>query len=357
MNTTTHFVFKMNEANIHEHYSFVVDPGQAPIRIDKWLLDKTKNITRSKIQKAVKQGLLTVNDKQVKASYKIKPGDKIVLRLPYPPKTELIAEDIPINIVYEDDEVIVVDKPQGMVVHPASGNPRGTLMNAILHYVQTKYGVQWDTTNVRPNLAHRIDKGTSGLLVIAKNERTLQYLYEQFKAKTTKREYYAFVWGNVKQDKGTIVANLGRSRTDRKKYAVYTEGGKHAVTHYEVILRFPTATLVKCILETGRTHQIRVHMKHIGHVLFGDEVYGGNKIVIRQPSNKYKRFIYECLEIMPTQALHAKTLGFKLPDGKEIHITSPLPDNFKELLRKFSEYYGVPLSEDILSNEYKIEVR
>ena len=342
--------------NIYEHYSFVVDSGQAPIRLDKWLLIKTKNITRSKIQKAAKLGLLTVNGKQAKSSYKIKPGDNISLKLPYPPKTELIAEDISIKIVYEDEEVIVVDKPQGMVVHPASGNPRGTLMNAVLYYVRNKYNINWETSNLRPGLAHRIDKGTSGLLVIAKNEQTLQNLYEQFKAKTTKRVYYAFVWGNVKQDKGTINANLGRSRTDRKKYAVLCEGGKVAITHYEVVLRFPTATLVKCVLETGRTHQIRVHMKHLGHVLFGDEVYGGNKIVIRQPSNKYKRFIYECLQIMPTQALHARTLGFKHPEGFDIHITSPLPENFKLLLQKFSEYYETPLPEEVLSDEYDIKI-
>ncbi len=336
--------------DIYEHYSFSVDPGQAIMRIDKWLLQKTKHITRSKIKKCAEAGLLLVNETPVKVSYKVKPGDKVQLFLPYPPKTDLIAEDIPLEIVYEDNDLLVVHKHQGMVVHPASGNYNGTLMNALLYYLEHKTPFQKLSENelLKPALVHRIDKGTSGLLVIAKTEEAFHFLTAQFMRKTTRREYYAFVWGNVKQNKGTIQANLGRSRNDRKKYTVYREGGKPSVTHYEVLLRFPTATLVKCVLETGRTHQIRVHMKHIGHVLFGDEVYGGNRIVIRHPSQKYKRFIHECLEIMPTQALHAKTLGFVHPkSNKEMFFTSKLPDNFKKLLNKFSEYYNIAIPKEI----------
>ncbi len=336
--------------DIYEHYTFSVDPGQALMRIDKWLLQKTKHITRSKIKKCAEEGLLLVNEKPVKVSYKIKPGDEVKLFLPYPPKSELVPEDLPLEVVYEDEELMVVHKPQGMVVHPASGNYSGTLMNAILYYLtyKTSFPKIPEDERLKPSLVHRIDKGTSGLLVVAKTEDAFHFLSKQFMEKTTRREYYAFVWGNVKRDKGTVNANLGRSRNDRKKYTVYKEGGKPSVTHYEVLLRFPTATLVRCVLETGRTHQIRVHMKSIGHPLFGDDVYGGNRIVIRQPSQKYKRFIHECLTLMPTQALHAKTLGFVHPKTKEqMFFTSNLPENFKAVIQKFSEYYQVEIPSEL----------
>lgn len=325
---------------LYEHHRFVADSGQEVVRIDKFLIDRMPNTSRNKIQSAAKSGNIRVNDVTVKQNYKIKPGDEVSIVLPFPVRElELIPQDIPLDIVYEDDHVVVVNKPADMVVHPGYGNYKGTLVNALVyhfdnlpHKLQDYYG--------RPGLVHRLDKHTTGLLVVAKTEKALNDLAKQFHDRTTERRYWALVWGDVEED-GTVTGHLGRSLKNRKLMTVFPDGeyGKHAVTHYKVLERFGYVTLVECKLETGRTHQIRVHMKHIGHPLFNDLEYGGDKILKGTTSAKYKSFIQNCFDLLPGQALHAKTLGFTHPaTGEFMQFNSELPDNYKKVLDKWVTY-------------------
>ncbi len=326
-----------------EHYNFVADPGQELLRIDKFLMDRIPNSSRNKIQIAAKSGHILVNNEKVKQNYKIKPLDEISIVMPYPVREhELIPENIPVDIVYEDDEVIVVNKESNMVVHPGYGNYSGTLVNALIyHFDQLPTNNQEHTG--RPGLVHRLDKHTTGLLVIAKTESALTNLAKQFYDRTTERRYWAWVWGDVKED-GTVEGHVGRSIKNRKVMTVFSDGemGKHAVTHYKVLKRYGYVTLVECKLETGRTHQIRVHMKSIGHTLFNDFEYGGDKILKGTTNSKYKKFIENCFDFLDGQALHAKTLGFQHPVTKEqIRLTSELPSGFQSVLDKWDKYTGV----------------
>jgi len=323
---------------LYEHYRFVVDKGQSPLRIDKFLVMRTEGKSRNRIQNAIAAGNITVNGKQVKANYKVKPGDEILILLPYPSEFKIVPEDIPLNIVYEDDDLIVVNKPAGLVVHPGYGNYTGTLLNGLAYYFEQN-AAKNNPELIRHGLVHRIDKDTSGLLVIAKSELALNLLAKQFYEKTVERTYWALVWGNLENDEGTITGKVGRSRRDRRVMTVYPddeEAGKHAVTHYKVLERFGYATLVQCNLETGRTHQIRVHFKHIGHPLFGDVTYGGDRILKGTQFPKFDQFVKNCFKIMPRQALHAKTLGFVHPSTKKfMQFDSELPDDFAAVLEKW----------------------
>jgi 23S rRNA pseudouridine1911/1915/1917 synthase len=324
---------------LYEHYRFVVDSGQKPLRIDKFLVNKME-FSRNKIQNAADAGNILVNDKPVKSNYKVKPGDVVSIVMAYPPREiELIPEDIPVNIVYEDDELIVVNKEAGMVVHPAYGHYSGTLVNALLHHLKDLPGAE--SGEVRPGLVHRIDKNTSGLLIVAKTEFSMNHLAKQFYDKTTHREYIALAWGSLKEKKGTIEGHIGRSLKNRKVMQVFPaeERGKPAITHYEVMEDLGYVTLLKCWLETGRTHQIRIHMKHIGHPLFNDEEYGGDKILKGTLFTKYKQFVNNCFSILPRQALHAKTLGFKHPrTGEKMFFDSELPEDMKQAIDKWRHY-------------------
>ena len=325
---------------LYEHHRFVVDKGQEMVRIDKFLFDKLSHISRTKIQNAAQAGNILVNDKEVKPNYKVKPLDTISILLPHPPREfELIPEDIPINIVYEDDELIVVDKKAGMVVHPGHGNYTGTLVNAIVYHL--KDIPLFQSGDQRPGLVHRIDKDTSGLLVIGKTEFALNHLARQFFDRTTKRSYFALVWGSFEEKEGTITGNIGRSIKDRTKMQVFNDdvNGKHAVTHYKVIEEFGYITLVECRLETGRTHQIRVHMETIGHPLFNDEKYGGDQIIKGTTFTKYKQFVTNCFQILPRQALHARSLGFVHPrTKKEMYFESSVPSDMMQVMEKWRRY-------------------
>ena len=329
-----------NQEDLFEHYKFTADPGQEMIRIDKFLCDRLSNFSRNKIQIAAKSGNLLVDDQKVKQNYKVKPGDTITLLLPYPVREfELIPEDIPIDIVHEDESLIVINKKAGMVVHPGYGNSSGTLVNALIYHFDNLPELPSDYFG-RPGLVHRIDKNTTGLLVIAKTETALTKLAKQFFNKTTERKYMALVWGDLEEG-GTIEGNIGRSKKNRKVMAVYSEeeGGKAAVTHYKVLERFGYVTLVECILETGRTHQIRVHLKHIGHPLFNDPEYGGDKVLKGIKTSKYQKFILNNFALMKGQALHAKTLGFVHPEtGHNTLFSTELPDFFESVLKRFREY-------------------
>lgn len=358
---TEEIAFLPDLVNIYEHHRFTVDPGQTPIRIDKWIVEHTKRLSRSRIKRAAELGLLQVNGKPVKVSYKVRPKDEIVLALPYPPTPQLTPEPIPLNIVYEDDYLIVIDKPAGMVVHPGHGNYAGTLVNALLYHFNEHLGYKEmakdEQQRIRPGMVHRLDKGTSGLLVVAKNEEAYSYLAKQFFLRKTHRYYIALVWGNIEEERGTIVGNIGRSPLDRKKFQVYEDGsqGKPAVTHFRVLAHFGVATLVACKLETGRTHQIRVHFLHKRHPIFGDRFYGGHRIHYGKPSNAYKRFIHDCLSDIPYQALHAKTLGFIHPETeKPMFFDSPLPEAFQVVLKKFCSFFKVHIPDhlNLFSNEY-----
>jgi len=324
----------------YELHKFTADPGQSPLRVDKFLVDRIENISRTRIQAAAEQGYLFVNDRIVKSNYKVKPGDTVVLTTYYKPENfELVPEDIPLDIIYEDDYILIINKPAGLVVHPAYGNERGTLVNGLLHYLK---GLPlFNAENLRAGLVHRLDKNTSGVMVIAKTEDALSNLSQQFFKRIPKKIYKALVWGVPKEAEGTIAGNIGRSLQDRKVMRVYPEGdyGKYAVTHYKLVKDLGYVSLVDCELETGRTHQIRVHMKYHGHPIFGDTEYGGNEILRGTRYTKYKQFIQNCFKIMPSQALHAETLEFNHPaDGKRIKFRAEMPDNFKELIEKWEHY-------------------
>lgn len=328
---------KHEDEELYEHHRIVADKGQSLIRIDKFLVDRISHATRNRIQNAIDAETIQVNGKATKGSYKIKPGDVITVLLPNPPRNdEVLPENIPLNIVYEDEHLMIINKPPGMVVHPAHGNWTGTLVNALVFYLQNLPTHR--NGEIRPGLVHRIDKDTSGLMVIAKSEIAMTNLAKQFFDHTIERTYYALVWGVPKEPKGIIKNYLGRSLQDRKVTAVFQEPekGKLAITHYKVLENLQYVSLVQCNLETGRTHQIRAHMKHLGHPLFADEMYGGMKILRGPNTGKYKSMIEECFEIMPRQALHAKTLGFKHPATKEwIQFDSELPQDFSQILERF----------------------
>lgn len=323
-----------------EHYRFEADPGQEVVRIDKFLMDRIPNTSRSKIQIAAKNGNILVDDVKVKQNYKIKPLDKISIVLPYPVRElELIPEEIPLDIIFEDDDVIVVNKQSNMVVHPGYGNYTGTLVNGLVYHIENLPSKTQDYFG-RPGLVHRLDKHTTGLLVVAKTEYALTNLAKQFAERTTERRYYALVWGDVKEG-GTVTGHVGRSLKNRKVMTVFPEGdyGKHAITHYKVLNSFGYVTLVECKLETGRTHQIRAHMKHIGHPLFHDLEYGGDTILKGTSNSKYKKFIENCFNLLDGQALHAKTLGFKHPTKDEyIRLSSDLPTGFQQVINKWEKY-------------------
>ncbi len=327
-----------SQDELFEHYRFEASKGQEPLRVDKFLMNFIENATRNKIQQAAKQGHIWVNGNQVKQNYRVKAGDEVKVLFEHPPYEFLLTpEDIPLDIVYEDDEVLVVNKSAGMVVHPGHGNYSGTLINALVHH----FNDLPNNSSGRPGLVHRIDKDTSGLLVVAKTDRAMAHLAQQFFEKTSEREYVALVWGNVSDDKGTIEGHLGRNPKNRLQMMVFPEGdfGKDAVTHYEVIQRLGYVTLVSCRLETGRTHQIRAHMKYLGHTLFNDERYGGDKILKGTSFTKYKQFVENCFKILPRQALHAKTLGFVHPtSGEMLRFDSEIPSDMAECIEKWNSY-------------------
>lgn len=334
------------EDELFEHYRFDVPNGQALLRIDKYLMNLIPNATRNKIQTAATNGDIYVNDVPVKSNYKVKPLDVIRILLSHPPfENRVDPEDIPLDIVYEDDALLLINKPPGLVVHPGHGNYTGTLVNALaFHFENLPMN-----SSERPGLVHRIDKDTSGLLVIAKTEAAMTHLAKQFEAKTSEREYIALVWGNVKEDEGTIEGNIARHLKDRMQMAVFAdpEIGKPAITHYKVLERFGYVTLVSCVLETGRTHQIRVHMKHIGHTLFNDARYGGDLILKGTTFTKYKQFIDNCFKILPRQALHAKTLGFVHPTtGEMMRFDTELPQDMQDCIEKWRSYSQSNVSEE-----------
>ncbi|OJX55146.1 MAG: RNA pseudouridine synthase [Flavobacterium sp. 38-13] len=322
---------------LFEHYRFEAAKGQSPLRVDKFLMNLVENATRNKIQQAATAGNIYVNDVPVKSNYKVKAFDVVRVLLSHPPFENLILpENIPLDIVYEDEALIVINKPAGLVVHPGHGNYTGTLVNALAYHFENLPL----NSSERPGLVHRIDKDTSGLLVVAKTDQAMAFLAKQFEEKTSEREYVALVWGNIAEDEGTVIGDIARHAKDRMQMAVVPDGeGKHAVTHYKVLERFGYVTLVSCKLETGRTHQIRVHMKHIGHTLFNDERYGGNLILKGTTFTKYKQFIDNCFKILPRQALHAKTLGFMHPTTKEfMSFDTELPEDMKECIAKWRVY-------------------
>ena len=333
--------FENEEQQLFEHWKIEVDKGQTPVRIDKFLAEKNPYQSRNRIQQAADSGCIRVNNQPVKSNYKVRPGDVITLMLDRPKHdTSIIAEDIPLDIVYEDDVLMVVNKPAGMVVHPGAGNFTGTLINAVAWHLKDLKG--FDANDPEVGLVHRIDKDTSGLLVVAKTPEAKTALGKQFFNKTTHRSYNALVWGNLVEDEGTIEGNVARDPKNRLRMKVFSPEsgiGKNAVTHYRVIERYGYTTLVECILETGRTHQIRVHMKHIGHPLFADATYGGEEVLRGQRSSTYKAFINNCFKCCPRQALHAKTLGFIHPiTGVQMDFDSEWPDDFRQLIEKWRGY-------------------
>lgn len=325
---------------LFEHYRFVADKGQSLLRIDKFISARIEGISRNRIQNAADAGCILVNDKAVKSNYKVKPYDIVSIVMDRPRRElEIIPEDIPLNIIYEDSDLMIINKQAGLVVHPGHGNYTGTLVNAIAFHL--KDTPEFNSKDPRLGLVHRIDKNTSGLLVIAKNENAKTHLSAQFFNKTTQREYVALAWGQIQEDKGKIEGNIGRSVKDRLQMTVFedSEHGKPAITNYEVIERLGYVTLVKCSLETGRTHQIRVHMKYIGHTLFNDERYGGNQILKGTTFTKYKQFVQNCFNICPRQALHARTLGFIHPTtGEQMFFEAPMPEDMEMLIDKWRNY-------------------
>ncbi len=346
-----------NETNevdeLYEHFNLVVDRGQGLLRIDKFLMARIENASRNKIQIAAKAGNILVNDKAVKSNYRIKPLDVISIVMPHPPREiEIIAQDLPLDVFYEDSDIIVINKKPGMVVHPGYGNYSGTLVNALAWHFK-------DQPEVKPYLVHRIDKDTSGIILVAKSELAQTRLAKEFFDHTINRKYIALVWGDVAEDEGTVTGHIGRSAKDRRQMMVYMDGsiGKHAITHYKVIQRFGYVTLIECVLETGRTHQIRAHMRFLGHPLFNDERYGGDQILRGTTFTKYKQFIKNCYEIIPRQALHAKSLGFKHPITKEyLFFDSELAPDMKMVLEKWERYIANrEIDPDQLSSNREIE--
>lgn len=328
----------LDNEELYEHYRFTASDGQVPLRVDKFLMNFIENATRNKIQQAAKAGNILVNDNPVKSNHKVKPRDVVRVVLAHPPHENLlVAEDIPLDIIHEDEDVIVVNKPAGMVVHPGHGNYSGTLVNGLIHHIENLP----TNSNERPGLVHRIDKDTSGLLVVAKTEFAMAHLSKQFFDRTTERLYYALVWGNIEDDSGTIEGHIGRSFKNRLQMDVFPDGeyGKPAITHFKVIERLTYVTLVQCKLETGRTHQIRAHFKHIGHTLFNDERYGGDQILKGTTFTKYKQFVENCFKVLPRQALHAKTLGFTHPtSGEFMQFDSQIPEDIEACLEKWRTY-------------------
>lgn len=323
--------------DLFEHYRIMVDSGQQPLRIDKFLSNRLPSTSRNRIQKAIENGNILVNKKTVKTNYKVKAGDEISVVLPTPPRElELIPENIPLDIVYEDDQLIVINKKPGMVVHPGHGNYTGTLVNALIYHFNQLPG-----DHVRPGLVHRIDKNTSGLMVVAKTEESMTHLAGQFFNRTIERRYWAIIWGTPDKEEGRIEGHIGRSLKDRKVMDVFPDGsyGKPAITHYKLLKSWDYVSLVECKLETGRTHQIRVHMRHIGHPLFNDPEYGGDKILRGIKTSKYIQFVQNCFTILPRQALHAKTLGFVHPTGNHfLQFDSDVPQDMKRLMEKWDVY-------------------
>jgi 23S rRNA pseudouridine1911/1915/1917 synthase len=335
-----------NAEELYERRSFTIDRGQEPMRIDKWLHMHLEGSTRNKIQKAIEAGFLTVNGKNEKSNYRIRPGDEILLlSLINPETTDVKPEKMDLDIVFEDDAVLVINKKPNMVVHPGVGNYTGTLLNGIAYHLKEQNPNVNDDDLPRYGMVHRIDKNTTGLIVIAKTPEAAAHLAKQFAAHTVKRRYTALVWGDMEQDEGTIVAHIGRHERFRKMFAAYPEGdvGKHAITHYKVLERLNYVTLVQCVLETGRTHQIRVHMKHIGHTLFNDFEYGGDRILKGTIYTKYKQFVDNCFEVCPRCALHAQILGFIHPTtNEEILFESELPNDMKNVIEKWRNYVNRP---------------
>ena len=327
---------------LFEHHKIKADPGQQPLRVDKFLMTRIANISRNKLQMAAKSGYIRVNGESVKSNYRVRAGNTVTVEMPQPVyEFELLPEKMDLNIIYEDDTVIVLNKPMDLVVHPGHGNYTGTLVNGILYHLQNLPSLEGSPTP-RPGLVHRLDKDTTGLMVLGKTERSLTELSEQFFERTVERRYHALVWGDVKED-GTIEGHIARSRTNRTVQAVFPDGdeGKHAVTHYRVLERLGPVTLLECKLETGRTHQIRVHLQYIGHPLFGDPRYGGNVAVKGAPGGKYNSFLRNCFSILPRQALHAKTLGFTHPKTKKfVSFESELSADMSEIIAKWKAYLG-----------------
>lgn len=327
------------EDELYKNFIFDIDKGQEPIRIDKFITEKLSFASRNKVQQAIEAGNISVDNKIIKANYKIKGGERIEIVLPNPSYEYTVqAEEIPLDIIYEDDDVMIINKPVGMVVHPGHGNFSGTLAHALLWHCKDLPHITGET---RPGLVHRIDKNTTGLMVIGKTEYAINHLSKQFYDRTINRHYIALVWGDVEQDKGRIECNISRNPYHRKLFITVPDGrtGKYAATNYEVIKRYGYVSLIKCKLETGRTHQIRVHLKYIGHTLFGDKDYGGHEILAGTVYTKYKQFIQNCLELMPFQALHAQSIGFIHPVTKEyMYFEQKLPDNFEQLLQKWETY-------------------
>jgi 23S rRNA pseudouridine1911/1915/1917 synthase len=350
--------FEEEEQGLFEHFKIITDKGQSLLRIDKFLMNRIEHATRTKIQQAAENGNILVNNKPVKSNYKVKPHDVITVVFAHPPREiELIPQNIPLNIVYEDDALIIINKQPGMVVHPGYGNYKGTLVNALVYHFQnlpvSTSGATVDPGNVktdknlitpqlRPGLVHRLDKNTSGIMVVAKSELAMTRLAKDFFDRNLDRKYIALVWGDFQEDSGTVVGNIGRHLKDRKLMDVFpedSEHGKHAVTHYKVLERFGYVSLIECKLETGRTHQIRAHMQHIGHSLFNDDTYGGNRILKGTTFSKYKQFVENCFELLPRHALHAKSLGFNHPiTGEYIHFDSELPDDMQAVITKWRGY-------------------
>lgn len=335
-----------DDQELYEHYRFVADKGQEPLRIDKFLMNRVENATRTKIQNSAEAGNVLVNGKVVKSNYKVKPKDVITVVFAHPPREiELIPQNLPINIVYEDDDLIIINKEAGMVVHPGYGNYKGTLVNALVFHLQNlpqqPKRKEKEEPHLRPGLVHRLDKNTTGIMVVAKNEIAMTRLAKDFFDRNLDRTYVALVWGDLKNDEGTIEGHIGRNLRDRKLMDVFPEGdyGKTAITHYKVIERFGYVTLVQCKLETGRTHQIRVHFKSIGQPLFNDEVYGGDRILKGTTFTKYKQFVENCFKLIPRHALHAKSLGFTHPiTKKQLHFDSELPDDMQQVIEKWRNY-------------------
>jgi 23S rRNA pseudouridine1911/1915/1917 synthase len=330
------------QEELYEQMTIVVDKGQEPVRLDKFLVHRTENATRNKVQKAIDAGRVLVNNKTVQSNYKIRPKDEIVV---YSHKEtrgeEIIPENIPLNIVYEDEDILIIHKPAGLVVHPGCGNYTGTLINGVAHYLLEQNAGISEETLPRFGMVHRIDKNTSGLMVLAKTSKAVTSLAKQFFDHTVVRRYHALVWGDMEQDEGTIVAHIGRHKRTRKLFDAYPEGeyGKDATTHYKVLERFGYVTLVECRLETGRTHQIRVHMQHVGHPLFNDDTYGGDKIVKGTVYAKYKQFVENCFELCPRQALHAKNLGFIHPTTNQpVLFESELAEDMQKVIEKWRGY-------------------